>query len=347
MKTNITYYFINNFTVYLNLTSNRYLKYILLFFFVNVFGIYYGQSVSSLELKLRDLNSRLVLESDKLDSLQTVYAERTKEIDSQKKKKDADQNTIKKLMAASVGLSNKIDDHQKKVTSLENEVEKIKVGLEKKYSVILDSLTELKNSESYAGNKDDLEKEILLVTEKKILISPKINILSYNPEKVISLNVSNAKSNEEKKIFREYLEEALKETELKLHQVQNLNSEVKQIVLLQKKTKKFLEDVEFSSAFGRSALALSSKTGSRETTTPGYTNGIGDGQEVFQVSTYLYLLDQLDYKMETNIKNKESFMFNSKNKNLSLREYSELLAEVEKRLSDYRLVLKNKISAFK
>ncbi len=345
MKTNITLK--NNLPSFIIFLCNRYLKFILFFFLVNGFGLYYGQSVSSLELKLRDLNSRLVLESGKLDSLQTIYTERTKEIDAQKKRKNADQNTIKKLMAASVGLSNKIDDQQKKVASLESEIEKIKGNLEKKYSVILDSLAELKNSESYSGNKDEIEKEILLITEKKILITPKINLLSYNPEKIVSLNPSSAGSNEEKKIFREYLDEALKETESKLHQVRNLNNEVKQIVQLQKKTKKFLEDVEFSSAFGRSALALSSKTGSRETTTPGYTNGIGDGQEVFQINTYLYLLDQLDYKMETDIKNKESFIFNSKNENLSLQEYSELLGEVEKRLSDYRLVLKNKISAFK
>lgn len=325
----------------------RYIKFILIFLFFAWNKICYAQPVSSLEAKTWELNFQLKSEYQKLDSLKTIYDERTREIDLQKKKTGTDQNTIKKMMAATAGLSNKIEEQQKKISLLENDLEKVKVTLEKKYSTVIDSLKELKNSNRYSGNKDDLEKEILTVTEKKILVSPRIGSLSYNPERIILLEPGNARSNEERKIYSEYLNEALRETETKLQKIQNINSEVKQIVLLQKKTKKFIEDVEFGSALSRSTLAVSGKENSREATYPNTGGNLGESKDIIQVSTYLYLLSQLDYKMQTDVKSRGSYSFDSKDKNLSFQEYSELLSEVEKRLADYRLILKNKISTFK
>ena len=168
-------------------------------------------------------------------------------------------------------------------------------------------------------------------------MTPKIYSLSYNPEKILTLKPS---STEEKNIYNEYLREALNETETKLNQIRNLNSEVKQILLLQKKTKKFLEDVEFSSGFSRSALAIRGQDKNTQVST---LTG-GTGKDFIQVNTYLYILKQLDVNTVPEVKSKNSFSFDAKNKNLTLQEYSDLLAEVENRLADYRLVLKNKIS---
>lgn len=331
----------------INHSINNYLKIIFLFFFLSANNNSFAQSVAVLESQIKELNNLLISEYHKYDSLKSVYNKHTRDIDQQKKKNDADQNMIKKMMASSVVLSNKIEDQQKRINQFEINLNKKKEKLESKYSVLIDSLKELQNSTQYTGNKENLEKEIIILTEKKILISPTVTSLSYNPGKIISLNVGNAKSNEERKIYSEYLSEALKETENKLQQVQNIKSEVKQIVQLQKKTRKFLEDVEFGSTFNRSALALSGKEGvqgAEVTNIPNYDSG---GKDITQINTYLYILNQLDFKIQPDINSKWSDTIESKDKNLTFQEYFELLSEVEKRLAEYRLILKNKINAFK
>lgn len=316
------------------------LNIVLLFVFLIFSGKATAQTISSLENRFKDLSSRLNTETSSLDSLKNIYSQKIKEIDRLKRNDDSDQNTIKKLMAASVGISNKIDQKQKKVNELETEIEKLKGIIEKRFTAAIDSLTELKLSNNYKGNKEELEKQILIFTEKKVLMTPKIYSLSYNPEKILTLKPSSTASPEEKNIYNEYLREALNETETKLNRIRNLNSEVKQILLLQKKTKKFLEDVEFSSGFNRSALAIRGQDKNAQVSTlTGETS-----KDFIQVNTYLYILKQLDVNTVPEVKSKNSFSFDSRNKNLTLQEYSDLLTEVENRLADYRLVLKNKIS---
>ncbi len=329
-----------------NHSINNFIKIIFLFFFLSANNNGYAQSVAMLELQIKDLNNQLMSEYHKYDSLKSIYNQHIRDIDQQKKN-NADQNVIKKMMASSVVISNKIEDQQKRIKQFEIDLNKKKEKLESKYLVLIDSLKELQNSKHYTGNKENLEKEILTFTEKKILISPTVTSLSYNPEKIISLNPGDAKSNEERKIYSEYLSEALKETENKLQQVQSINGEVKQIVQLQKKTKKFLEEVELGSTFNRSALAVSGKKnvhGTEATNTPNYDSGERD---ITQLNTYLYILNQLDFKIQPDINSKGSNSIESKDKNLTYQEYSELLSEVEKRLAEYRLVLKNKINSFK
>lgn len=316
---------------------------ILLFVLLIFSGNASAQTILSLENRFKELSSRLNAETSSLDSLKNIYNQKVKEIDRQKRNNDLDESTIKKLMAASIGISNKIDQKQKKVSELETEIEKLKWVIENRFTAVIDSLTELKLSNNYKGNKEELEKQILVYTEKKVLIAPKIYSLQYSPEKILTLKPSSAATAQEKNIYNEYLREALNETETKLNQIHNLNAEVKQTLLLQKKTKKFLEDVEFSSGFSRSALAIRGQDKSAQPST--ITVSTDETRKDFiQVNTYLYILKQLDVNMLPEVKSKNNFSFDSKNKNLSLQEYADLLTEVENRLTDYRLVLKNKIS---
>ncbi|MEW6702240.1 MAG: hypothetical protein AB1298_05930, partial [Bacteroidota bacterium] len=140
-------------------------------------------------------------------------------------------------------------------------------------------------------------------------------------------------------------------TRLKL--VKRQNEEISGIIALQKKTRKFLEEVEFSSNIDKTAISLRSAEPTT-TSSPLSSGNYGDktsvnqgGGILSQMQTYIYLLKQLDFKTQSNLKTTDRFSFDAVKKNISLQEYYELLAEVEKRLTDYQIVLTNKIGSSK
>lgn len=316
------------------------------FFIVSVKS--FSQSVSALENKLQDYNNLYLRETSILDSIKLVLDNRAKQIDAEKKKTHYDESSIKKLMAASITISNRIDEQQKKVNNIENNREKLKRDLDKKYTVVIDSLKELEKSGKYEGDKNELNERILWLTEKKILTAPKVYTLTFSPEKILSLNPAAAKTEQERIIYKEYIDEALAEVNSKLKQVKSLSGEVSGIISLQKKTRKFLEEVEFGSEVNRSSLVLRNQ-GSNNTDVTGSKEyfGIDENASMHQVQTYFYILKQLDFKSNSNVKTSELQNFDTAKKNLSLQEYSELLDEVEKRLSEYQSVLINKLGSRK
>lgn len=311
----------------------------------------YSQSISNLETKLHELNNQYSRESGALDSLKRVFDIRAKQIDSEKKKTNYDESGIRKLMSGSITISNKIDEQQKKINFISKEIEKTKHLLDNKYSVVIDSLSELERSGKYEGNKSELNSRILRLTEKKILMAPKVYSLSFDPEKILSLNPAVAKTAEEKTIYNEYLNNALAEVNSKLKQVKNLNEEVSGIVSLQKKTKKFLEEVEFGSNIDRTAITLRSQGNPRGASPQsGFYDG-GDKVSVEenslspQIQTYIFILKQLD--VASTFKTVDKFSTESGKSNISLEEYAELLDEVEKRLTEYQSILSNKAGSRK
>ena len=324
-------------------------KFVLIFFCINFFiTISNAQSVTSIESKYESINKQYLLESAVLDSLKNVMNARAKAIDTEKQKPDVDENLVKKLMASSVILSDKIDQQQLKVNSMESELEKLKYSLSEKYTSMIDSLTDLENSNKFAGNREDLKAQIITLTEKKILYAPRIYSLSFSPEKILSLNPAKAKTADEKEIYNEYLNSALSEVESRLSQVQDVYSEVKQTLALQKKTNKFLEEVEFGSDMNVHALSLNRSSANQTNSYSGDNNKTRTSIEnssanyLSQVQIYISMLEQLDINLPKNLKIQIGYPSDS-DKKLSLQKYSELLEKVEDGLKDYISVLKNKI----
>jgi len=305
-----------------------------------------AQTNSNFENRLAVLRNSFNKESEVIDSLKHVLNQKVNEIDYMKGK-NGDENIIRKMMAGTVTISNKIDDHQKKITVIEKELEEIKKLLSKRYSEEIDSLSNLENSNQFEGNKSDLKSRIITLTEKKILAAPKINSLSFNPEKILSINLSTATSPDEKKIYTEYLNSALSEVNNQLIQVKNISNEINQILTLQRKTKKFLEESEFD--FDLKTANISSRSNqmvSEDNPTVATTTKALSYQTV-QVQSFFVLLKQLDLKQLNDFNTQSRFSFDIPNKKISIKEYRELLNEVEKRLSDYSMVLTHKLNLSK
>lgn len=296
-----------------------------------------AQSLGGLEKKYDRLNNQYLRENKILDSLKNSFSSRTDEIDTEKKKSEPDKDKIVDLMAGSITLSNRIEEQNKKVNLLEKDIDNVKQQLHKRYTSIIDSL-ELKKKTG-RENGDRLNAQILNYTEKKLLVAPPIPLLSFNPEKILGIDIAKINDSKEKALYEEYLNSALNEVDKLWKNTNELSSEVDQIVLLQKKTEKFLEEAELESG----VIHQSRNIALTDETRAGFSGGpvnIEDATLGTQVESYRLILNQLNFDTSVNVD--LDWKITTKDTKLNLREYQKLLKEVKKRLQELKLVLVNK-----
>ena len=271
-----------------------------------------AQNIPGLEKKLNGLKSSYTNEILLLDSLKQTLDKHAKEIDFAKKLDDRDEDNIKKMMASTVLIADRIDEQQKRVNSLEQEIEIVKKKLDEKYTKEIDSLSALQTSGDFSGRKEELHSRILTLTEKKVLVAPKIYSLSFSPEKIIKLNLSDAKTLEEKNVYGEYLREALTEVDNHLVRIKRLNEEASQIIALQEKTIKFLEDTEFDTEVRTSNIATSNSETARAEEVNDFFNA--DKLRGPQIQSFTFLLKQLNLNQSPDIQSDAGFSIDSVDK---------------------------------
>jgi hypothetical protein len=242
-------------------------------------------------------------------------------------------------MSGSASLSNKIEWHQKKIDRLGKDIEEIKKKLDEKYSQVIDSLEADKKSGK--ANEEKINSEILSYTEKKLLASPKIPMLSFNPEKILKIDLSKIKDEKEKKVYGEYLQNAYSEVNDLLNNINEMNEETTQIISLQKKTKKFLEESEFES--GIIARSTSPQTSENLSVDAGPNLSFEREAITPQIQAYNLLLNQLNLNQSSENDIKWRLTIERIGSSFNIEDYQSLLKEVKKRLQDYKLVLANKI----
>ena len=79
----------------------------------------------------------------------------------------------------------------------------MKEQLNRIYIVKIDSLEALKKSGKEDGDK--LNDEILSFTGKRLLVAPRILSSSFNPDKVLRIDLSKTGDPKEKALYKEYL----------------------------------------------------------------------------------------------------------------------------------------------
>jgi len=300
------------------------------------------QSLDALEKRYDNLRSVVKKDNMILDSLKNILETRAKQIENEKQKLNPDNDKIVKLMAGSVSLSNLIDDYQEKLDANSKNLKQLSKMLEARYSAKIDSLQLLKKSTK--ENSEKLDSEILLYTEKRLLISPQVDLLSFNPQKILEIDLTKTKNSDEKASLKEYLSSALAEINAELSEVTKQAKEIDAALILQEKTSKFLAETEFDRDFrpGKSSRSSTART---------YESSILSVQDKLviadQINSYALLLDQLNIFDKSENINLQKFNFKSGKANLSLKDYSSLLKKLKQRLNDYKLILTNKIEQSK
>jgi len=313
----------------LKFTNNLWLLIFIVFFISNVF---YSQTEKENEFKI--LKSKLEQKEIELQSLSNELNIKADEISLKKAELNYDKDEVKELLSNSTQLTNAIDKIQKEINELNKRNETIKSELYNYYSSQIDSIENSKLS------LDEKSSRITTLIEKRLFVSPRIDILSFEPEKVLNLNTSVKPT--EKKIFDEFLISAYDEIEAKLKETKELKSEIETIQKLNKETKAFLEEAEFDreiSYFASSGSTVQATAEERAASTD-YVN-ISENSIKTQSDSFNKILNQLNFNGNSKV---SKYSLNQKVKNNDLDEFKKLITQVEQQLEDYKVVVKNKIN---
>ncbi len=319
-----------------------------LFIFLSAIPLH-AQDLTTIENKYILVQNGLKHESFVLDSLKSILELRANKINYEKNKLNPDKNLIIKLMSGSANISNEIENQQNKIEYTEKEIEEYRKILNQLYSEKLDSLQELERSGDFKGNRNELKANILSFTEKKLSVAPKISILSFHPDKILEIDLNKIKDPAERKMYKDYLQSALSEVNTRLNNISESIKETDNILMLQKKTNKFIEESEFD--YGITPQNNISQSGNLTSPDAASSNGLSYASKessayVGNINEYSLLLNQLNFKT-LNSKINWNVSIKGKNTVHNLSEYNELQKEVKKRLLEYKLILINKLNADK
>jgi hypothetical protein len=337
----------------------RTLPFICLFFI-----ILFGQKLFEGEQKYSDLSHLLKKEKIKLDSLNQILDKKANLIDNEKKKVNPDINKITKLMAETIVIASQVEEQQKNIEQIQGNIIFLKQILYQRYSIMIDSLKTLENSVTDKEKKNELKMKIISYTQKKLYFSPDIPLLSFNPEKILDIDLTSCKDSLEKMIYLEYMKNALTEVEGHLAEITKLRSEINEMIMLEKKTESFLNELDDEGEIERYYISKPEKlmnnkppptSGNDWYITAEDRSSIEDymSSNIILLQSYSSLLNNLVMQRSNIVYKKHDMqttweaLTDSTKKNLNIYSYQDLLKELEKGLFEYKMILMHKLESIK
>ena len=304
-----------------------------------------AQSLSNLELNYQIHIQQLQTEQKTLDSLNTVH--NTKIAAIEKEKNLENKNKIADMLAEAVVVSNLIKEQQEKIDTTETKLDQIKKKLNQAYTEKIDSLKILKASKSYFSNREQLQSQIMTLIEKRLHVAPRIHTLSFNPQKLIQYRPSQSRDSLQQNIYKEYLTNALKETEEQSQQLALLIEEIEDIVNLQNETKDFIEDVNSEIMFNPAFQSTQQVEKNDNVFLGGTSNRLDeDISNIYsQANSYLYIFNQLRTTTTIDAQSSWKTPTDTIPANLTFNQYLNLLKDIDKMLQDYHTLLQHKMES--
>ncbi|MEJ2618321.1 MAG: hypothetical protein P8Z35_25420, partial [Ignavibacteriaceae bacterium] len=253
------------------------------------------------------------------------------------------------LMANSVNLSNNIDNQQKKIDRIGKSITAVKIKLNNKYSGIIDSLKNVRAKGK--ENKENIDNLVLFYATKRLEVTPEIKQLSFNPYKILGLDLHKSNDSAYTKIYAEYFNSAMNEVNHILANISEESNEINQVIELQKIASRFIEETEMESGITSGKLSQSEdkSPATTETSSPGtggsYDNGIIGTRESnlnSNIKVYEQLLNQLNTIKTLSVRQTPEESIQALEKEIDLNSYGKLLNEVRKRLIEYKRLLMQK-----
>lgn len=303
-----------------------------------------AQNLSQMESEYKKSDRLYQREQTKLDSLNKLLIRQAAEIDQEKNRSEADINRITDMMAYTITISNQVRTQQELLTSLEENLEELKQLMDLKYATLIDSLRNIEKLEESSDGKENIETLIFEYIQKRLIVAPKIYTLSFDPEKIVKIDLTSSEDTLEYAIYQEYLQNALSEVDGQIVQLNNIQNEIQQIIYLQQKANDFMEDINSDIQFG--AIARSQeKVASDEAALAGdqFLSDYRSTKVSTQVQSYGYLLRQLKSYPDSKVQSTWQTPLDSIPTNLTFQQYQDLLKEIERRLQEYRFILTHKL----
>ncbi len=170
-----------------------------------VLSIAIAQNVAELEQKRTQLFKQMIETQKEIAVTDSQLNTITTKIDKEKTKKNPDKGILEEWMAKGLHVSKQQLEQNQKLDSLQNELNKLDERLDYAYAAKIDSLEKLKQSSNSASAKE-LNEKILKLTEKRLIVAPKMKALNFDPQKIQQIQLDETSDSLTQIILMDYLE---------------------------------------------------------------------------------------------------------------------------------------------
>ena len=208
------------------------------------FSFVYSQLVKTEEKQFFDLEEQYTKQLKTVDSLKMDLNHFLEELERLKIEQDNNKSKISSMMASALEKSNRIDAGEKQLDNLEKQLRQKRHQLYIMYSNKIDSLEKMANANEASQIKD--------LKNKRLYVSPLLTELSFDPNLVEKIKLSDSRNIKEKTIYKEYLDNALSEVDSSIENLNRKRQNIKEVIRLNEQAEDFMDDIEgdhFSGAY--------------------------------------------------------------------------------------------------
>ncbi|MBN2364713.1 MAG: hypothetical protein EH225_01010 [Calditrichaeota bacterium] len=303
----------------------------------------FAQTLNELENEFSTISVLMQVTAAEKDSLTKELARLSDKIEQEKNRKNTENHQLRQWFEHVNALSKSLEQAEKKLSSLQIQIHKIRNELDRSYADILDSLENELVKAGRGEEKEEIEKEILIYTEKRISLLPRFRPFSFRPDKVLEIDPHQAEDSLEYWMFASYLNNARKELGTILESIRNTREELEDMVYLQERSKRFLEDIDHQYNF---SLSLSPPEPA-----PTYNAPLGGEPRVenysleAQAQSLMDIMNQLTPEYQEQSSYPFILPLDSERVYISMNDYLRALKNSEQLLNNYIKIIDKKLSS--
>lgn len=242
------------------------------------------------------------------------------------KRESASDDKINREMASTILISNRVETLQIRLVELKERLNSVRARLSRFYKNKIDSA---RNSEN-----EDPER-ILEFTRLKLFYSSPFDSLSFDPQKLLMIDLAQMKNSPHYQQYRKFMTAALQEIDTRLQKTRSARQETAQMITLQRDARIFLDEIAFDDNLNVAALAPATVSDLRASE----DNYSGGGLELDISSSNLESVSVLLNQFEAESRRE----LLSADHQMSIDKYLEILSDLENKLTEYKAVLENKL----
>jgi len=308
----------------------------------------FSQDLTIQEKQFEQLQTEQTILVNGIDSLNVLLNSILTKVDQQKGQANPDKKKITDLMSEALSLSKEIEKREDQLNQNDKILRELKKDLGEYYSNKIADLQKQLDKNISNGKKKIIEQELFLLANKRLLVSPIISSINFNPEKINQINLKIAQDNFEKEILKDYLQTALANVDSNLNVITKKENQLEDAKRLDEKANIFAEDVANSRVIGvyeeRSSVLAAESDKNLDYTGRIFTNRDAIENTLNQQNDLVVLANQLQ-QMGLNIDEKIDLQMIAPGETLSFEQYLELLKKSRDILSQYRSILIAKIES--
>ncbi len=266
----------------------------------------------------------------KEDSASAVLLEKTKTIDALKNDARAERKRIELLMSDGLQIAQLVASIRAQMNRVEVQLDREYESLKREWKTQIEILEQRARQAKTSDEKKQIEREIILIREKSLFLSPWVRTLSFDPSKIYRLEPRHLLDSLEARLASDYLTQALTEVKVRLDEIRKSKIQCLQVLSWQEKFITFTEEAEEQrlSQFFVSPPRITTEIGT----------GVVDGVKN-NVGPTVKLLTQLNPKSAIG----HRFATSASIATADIKDYYDLLTEVDQELDRLAKTIEKKI----